>query len=130
EKWFLVLIVGHVLCTPSLKWRCERSQLQWLIRMFAGTPEVGNCALLLERVELGKRLHLLCRSRWISASRRIMATTSQNEAAREPLVKLYASATRWSRSRPIRQWLAGGNVLPRINCRQFLEYCYPSVLQK
>jgi len=31
-----------------------------------------------------------------------MATTSQNEAARELLVKLYASVTRWSRARPVR----------------------------
>ena len=99
---------------PGVKWRCEITKFQRLIRVFAGTPEIGNCALLLERVELGRRPHLRCPSRWICASRRIMATTSQNEAARELVFKLYASVTRWSRARPVRQWLVGGNVLPRL----------------
>ncbi len=35
---------------------------------------------------------MLCPSGWICASRRIMATTSQNEAARELVFKLYALA--------------------------------------
>jgi hypothetical protein len=59
--------------------------------VFARTPEVGNCALLLERVGLGRRPHLPCPSRWISAPRRIMATTSQNEAARERVSTLRPS---------------------------------------
>jgi hypothetical protein len=59
--------------------------------MFARTPEYGNCALLLERVELGRRPHLPCPSRWICAPRRVMATTSQNEAARELVFTLRPS---------------------------------------
>jgi len=59
--------------------------------VFARTPEVGNCALLLERVEMGRRPHLPCPSRWICAPRRIMATTSQNEAARKPVVTVRPS---------------------------------------
>ena len=93
---------------PGLKWLCEIRKLQRLIRVFAGTPEIGNCALVLERVELERRPHLPCPSGWICGPRRIMTTTSQNEAARELVFKLYAPAMHWSRARPVRQcWLVG-----------------------
>jgi hypothetical protein len=56
--------------------------------VFAKAPEDDNCALLLERVELERRPNLPCPSRWIFVPWRIMATTSQNEAAREPVFTL------------------------------------------
>ncbi len=59
--------------------------------MFARAPEDGNCAVLLERVGLARRPHLPCPSRWICAPRRIMATTSQNEAARELFITVRLS---------------------------------------
>ena len=59
--------------------------------MFAGTPVESNCALLLERVGLGRRPHLPSPFRWICVPRRIMATTSKNEAARELVVTVRLS---------------------------------------
>jgi len=76
---------------PGLKWRCEITELQRLIRVFARTPEDSNSALLLERVGSGRKPHLPCPSRWICAPRRITATTSQNEAVRKLLVTVRPS---------------------------------------
>ena len=107
---------------PGLKWRCEITKLQRLIRVFARTPEIGNCALLLERVELGRRPHLLCASGWICASRRTMATTSQNEAARELLLNC-TPERRAGQERDLygSGWLEGirtRSVLPHLICGQ------------
>jgi len=74
-KWFPVLLVGHLL-TSRLKWRCEITELQRLILLSARTVEDGNCDLMLERVELGRRPPLPCPSPWICAPWKIMATTS------------------------------------------------------
>ena len=71
---------------PGLKWRCEVTTLPRLIRVFARRVEVGNCAQLLERVELGREPHLPCPSGWLCASQRIIPTTSWNEAARELVI--------------------------------------------
>ena len=67
----------------GLNWRCKVTTLPRFIRVFARRVEIGNTALWLERVELRSGPHLLCPSGWICASRRIIPTTSWNEAARE-----------------------------------------------
>lgn len=67
----------------GLNWRCKGTTLPRFIRVFARRVEIGNTALWLERVELRNGPHLLCPSGWICASRRIIPTTSWNEAARE-----------------------------------------------